>query len=461
MITWRTLFFAVASVLFVAAAAKPTSADLFGPLGLPTKALELEGSSITADDAGAGEEFGLSVSVARDWAVVGAPGDDPGGLAEAGSAYVYHRVDGAWTFFDKLIAESPAAGDNFGFSVSIGTPHNALGSVVAVGAPRTDETTGLGRAFYYECWVDTGACEIDSTVSAALAGEQVGDLFGYSVATDGYSLAVGSPYRTNAGGTHAGSVQVVHLDTVGNPQTTVTAEDADSDDYFGTSVAVSGSKLVVGSPGDDHFVGTDAGSVYVYQIEQWSCPFVEKLMASDLTADSGFGWTVATHFDLLVAGAPKVDLGEAVDAGAAYVFSREDGGAYWTERQKLVADDGVAGDHFGGAVSVSSYPEPYRVVVGAPFTDHSGAGSGTAYAFSSFDEGNSWTIDATLTHPAAAGSDFFGFAVDVSEDTVFAGAPEDDHDGLADAGSAHVFEMPLFACDFESGGTLGWSVTVP
>lgn len=445
-----------------AAAAERTSA---GPLDLLTKALELEGSTFTAGDAAAGDEYGLSVSVSRDWAVVGAPGDDPGGLAEAGSAYVYRRVDGTWTFFDKLNADTPAAGDNFGFSVSVGTqsdPASLHEAYIVVGAPRTDESTGLGRAFFFRCWTDTGSCPMDTSVAefVDLVGEQVGDLYGYSVATDGDSLAVGSPYRTHAGGVRAGTVHWVDPDDPATG-TTVIAEDADDEDYFGTSVAVSGSKLVVGAPGDDNAAGLDAGSVYVYGCSTGSCSAVTKLVADDLGPGDGLGWSVGTHFNRLVAGAPKSDLGEAEDAGAAYFYYHEYGTMVWTEQAKLVADDAAAGDHFGGAVAMNFAHDTYRVVVGAPFTDHAGAGSGTAYAFSSLDGGDTWTLDATLTHPEAAGADFFGFSVNVSEDTVLAGSPTDDHEGLTDAGSAHLFEIPLFACDFESGDTSSWSTVVP
>jgi hypothetical protein len=292
-----------------------------------------------------------------------------------------------------------------------------------------------------------------------LEGEHVGDLFGYAVATDGDSFVVGSPYRTHAGGTRAGSV--LDVDLMFHNRKTVTAEDADDEDYFGTSVADYGSNLVVGAPGDDNAAGLDAGSVYVYHRGFEAIPYRLKLVADDLAPGDGFGWAVGSHHNRMVAGAPKSDLGEADDAGAAYVFSSEDGGASWAQRQKLVAGDGAAGDHFGGAVAIDFDHDTYRVVVGAPMTDHAGAGSGTAYAFSSLDGGDSWALDATLTHPAAAGSDYFGFSADVSGDTVMVGAPADDHDGLVDAGSAYLFEMPLFACDFESGDTAEWSTTVP
>jgi hypothetical protein len=445
------------------AAADRAAADPSGPADLLAKALELEGSALTAGDAAAGDEYGLSVSVARDWAVVGAPGDELGALAEAGSAYVYHRVGGAWTFFDKLNADSPAAGDNFGFSVSVATRSGPLPTTeahVVVGAPRTDETSGLGRAFVFVCSVDEGSCAIPEVALAVLEGEHVGDLFGYAVSTDTDSFAVGSPYRNHAGGIRAGSVHVVDRRNW-FLVATVIAEDADDEDFFGTSVAVSGSKLVVGAPGDDNAAGLDAGSVHVSSCSLGSCTFVTKLLADDLGPGDGLGWSVGTHYNRLVAGAPKSDLGEAEDAGAAYFYYHEYGTLVWTEQAKLVAEGGAAGDHFGGAVAMNFAHDTYRVAVGAPFTDHSGAGSGTAYAFSSLDGGDTWTLDASITHPAAAGSDFFGFSVDVSEDTVMAGSPTDDHDGLTDAGSAHLFVIPLFACDFESGDTATWSMTIP
>ena len=76
-----------------------------------------DGGKLTAADAAAGDQFGLSVSVSGDTAVVGAFGDDDAG-STSGSAYVFVRSGGAWSQQAKLTAAGAAAGDQFGRSVS-------------------------------------------------------------------------------------------------------------------------------------------------------------------------------------------------------------------------------------------------------------------------------------------------------------------------------------------------------
>ena len=62
--------------------------------------------------ANIGDNFGLAVAVDGDLAVVGVPADDPGGLTNAGSAYVFDVTTGA--LVATLNNPAPAAFDFFG-----------------------------------------------------------------------------------------------------------------------------------------------------------------------------------------------------------------------------------------------------------------------------------------------------------------------------------------------------------
>mgnify|MGYP002622193944 CR=1 FL=1 len=78
----------------------------------------MQQQKLTASDAAPGEFFGGSVSVDGDTAVVGGlSGDDIG--ADSGSAYVFVRNSGNWTQQQKLTASDAAPGDYFGISVSV------------------------------------------------------------------------------------------------------------------------------------------------------------------------------------------------------------------------------------------------------------------------------------------------------------------------------------------------------
>jgi len=158
--------------------------------------------------------------------------------------------------------------------------------------------------------------------------------------------------------------------------TKLTASDAQTADFFGDSVAVSGDTAVVGADLEDAG-GDDAGAAYVFQrdqggVDNWG--EVRKLTASDAQAGDRFGIRVAASGDTAVVGAYLESAGGEF-AGAAYVFQRNEGGAdNWGEAKKLTASDAQAGAVFGFSVAVSGD----TAVVGAPSESEAGSVAGAA-----------------------------------------------------------------------------------
>ena len=112
-------------------------------------------AKLTASDAAAGDQFGRSVSISGDTALVGAVGDDDAG-SDSGSAYVFVRSGTTWTQQSKLTAGDAAAFDFFGFSVSIS------GDTVLVGAQGDDDAgTASGSAYIFELAVDCVQAALD------------------------------------------------------------------------------------------------------------------------------------------------------------------------------------------------------------------------------------------------------------------------------------------------------------
>ena len=99
---------------------------------------------ITGTDAAAEEDFGWSVSIYGDRALVSAPFDDISGILNRGSAYTFKRATtGIWTLEAKLVASDGAADDYFGYSVCI------FNNQVIVGAPYDDIVSALDRGSAY------------------------------------------------------------------------------------------------------------------------------------------------------------------------------------------------------------------------------------------------------------------------------------------------------------------------
>ncbi len=120
-------------------------------------------------------------------------------------------------------------------------------------------------------------------------------------------------------------------------------------------MAVSGNTAVVGAYREDAG-GSNAGAGYVFVRDEggagnWGQ--VKKLLASDAQSEDIFGWSVALNGDTAVVGAQSEDAGGS-NAGAVYVFGRDEGGAgNRGQVKKLTAADAQAGDFFGQSVTVS------------------------------------------------------------------------------------------------------------
>ena len=100
-------------------------------------------AKLTASDAAAGDRFGTSVAVSGDTAVVGAYFDDDAG-SSSGSAYAFVRTGGVWMQQAKLTASDAAANDQFGYSVALS------GDTAVVGAYQDDDAgSNSGSAYVF------------------------------------------------------------------------------------------------------------------------------------------------------------------------------------------------------------------------------------------------------------------------------------------------------------------------
>ncbi len=374
-------------------------------------------AKLTASDGAAHDEFGYSVSVSGDTAVVGVIQATPGG-GFTGTAYVYVR-SGTWTPQAKLTAPDEAAGDAFGFSVSVS------GDTAVIGAYGDDNHAGndAGSAYVF---VRSGSTWNPQAKLMASDGVASGT-FGYSVAISGDTALVGA---IGPAGVYIGSAYVfVRTGTSWTQQAKLAASDGAELEYFGISVSISGDTALVGAYRDNTPV-VDAGSAYVFVRSGPTWTEQKELTASDGAAGDAFGLTVAMSGETAMVGASGHDTPAGAQAGAAYVFVRS--GSTWTE-QELTASDGAQFDGFGSSVAVSGD----RGVVGAP-GDNTPAGrsAGSAYLF--VGSGSAWIEQGKLTAPDGAADDVFGWSVSVSGDTVLVGAPDDDTTAGTDAGSAYV-----------------------
>jgi len=373
---------------------------------------------ITASDNAAGDNFGSSVSISGDYAVVGAFFDDDNGSG-SGSAYVFKRTGTSWAQEAKLIASDGATEDQFGVSVSIS------GEYAVVGAYEDDDNgDGSGSAYVFKrtgtSWVQEAKL-FPSDVAA-------GDWFGFSVSISGDYAVVGAFFNDD-NGSNSGSAYVFRrFGTLWIQETKLLPSDGAASDWFGWSVSISGDYAVVGALGDD-VNGSNSGSAYLFKRTGTSWVQEAKLLPPDGAADDFFGLSVSISGDYAVVGA-WYDDDNGSNSGSAYVFRRL--GTLWFQETKLLPSDGAAGDWFGNSISISGD----YAVVGAFYDDDNGTDAGSAYLFKR--TGTSWAQEAKLLPSDGAADDWFGLSVSISGDYAVVGAIFDDDNG-ENSGSVYEY----------------------
>jgi len=228
------------------------------------------------------------------------------------------------------------------------------------------------------------------------------------------------------------------------------AEDGDNDDWLGRRVSISDKYAIAGANRDND----DRGSAYIFENSATGWIQKTKLTALSPLAGDRFGGDVSISGEYAIVGAERNDY-NGPSSGAAYIFHRTNTG--WIQQDILVPKDGSFGDQFGCAVSIyGNY-----AIIGAHFHDD---GKGSAYIFKQDNTG--WKEEAKLTASDGTESDWFGDAVSICGEYAIVGAPLNNNYGT-NSGSAYIFERDgstwnqkkkLVAGDGQAGDEFGGSV---
>ncbi len=325
---------------------------------------------LTPNDGEADDAFGSYVAISGDTAVIGAFGDTVSTNVNQGSAYVFVRSGPTWSFQQKLTAGDGAANDIFGRSVAIS------GESIVIGAASADGTSSVDQGAAY-VFTRTGSSWTQQAKLTAADGSAL-DYFGDSVAIAGDTVIVGATEDAAGSNIQQGSAYVfTRSGTTWSQQAKLTSSDGTAFDYFGFSVAVDGDTAAIGTLQD---VGANfqQGSAYVFVRSGSTWTQQQKLTAADGAAGDSFGNSVFVLGDSLMIGAAGDTNGPNARQGSAYIFGRS--GTTWTQGQKLVASDGSAEDSFGAGVAFT----PNNAVIGSiGDTINANTFQGSAYIFSS------------------------------------------------------------------------------
>jgi len=267
-----------------------------------------------ADDRSANDFFGTSVWIAGDYAIVGVPFDDDKG-SNSGSAYIFERSGSTWSQVAKLVADDGAAGDNFGNSVSIS------GNYAIVGAHSDDNSMGANAGCVYFFQRSEGSWGNEQKF-LDINGD-ADDAFGWSVAIYGNTAIVGAYKHDDDSGDDIGSATIVkYWNDFWLPSFYLKASDRAASDSFGYSVSISANYVVVGAFNGDGIVD-DTGAAYVFQktsgddttpVTVWDQ--LVKLISSDGAAGDRFGYSVSISGPYAIVGATQ----DINSAGSVYLY---------------------------------------------------------------------------------------------------------------------------------------------
>ena len=336
-----------------------------------------------------------------------------------------------------------------GTPVVSGTASNAISLPSGHRAITVAVTSSTGTATYT---ITAHRLAHEAYIKASNTG--AGDLFGFSVALDGDTLAVGAPgegsngrginsdTQTDDSAPAAGAVYVFtrHGDTW-QQQAYIKASNTDQGDGFGASLDLDGDTLAVGafeeaSNGRGINSATEAdnsafasGAVYVFTRHSGTWQQQAYIKASNAEANDLFGVSVALDGDTLAVGANGessngrgVNSGAEADnsapgSGAVYVFTRHNG--TWQQQTYIKASNAMAGDGFGSRLALDNH----TLAVGATLLNVSGA----IYLFT--QSGGAWYEQTFVKAFNADPNDGFGISMALSGNTLASGATGESSNG--------------------------------
>jgi len=354
---------------------------------------------LTASDGATYDNFGQSVAISGDTAIIGADG---GSAATniTGYAYIFVRngTTGVWEEQQKLVASDAAIDTYFGYTVAI---DGDWAAVTAIG------TDFAGSVYMFVRDPSTGVWSEDQIVVSS--NNSTFDGFGRSMDIDGNNMIVGAEGDSGNGGAFSGSAYLFVRDPSASTgvfwseQQRLWDKNGGHQQNFGVSVSLSGDNAIVGANRDDDN-NLQSGSAFVYTRDPVSGDWTEqKILPADGAAYDEFGKSVSMLGNTAIIGADG-DSDNGFRSGSVYVYQRKASGL-WEEQQKLLATGGAKDEHFGISVVVSGD----RFVAGS-FGDNSYTGS--AFVFTNIP-----TPDITVTDSTAPINDLILAFGEVTEFT--------------------------------------------
>jgi hypothetical protein len=395
-------------------------------------------AKLSASDAASNDYFGKSIAVSLDGntALISSPSESTSPNSQNGAVYVFVFSGGVWTEQQKLLASDATSGDSFGSSLALSSD----GNTAIIGA------YSEGASFQGAAYVFTRSGGVWTQQQKLVASDRLSlDAFGISVAlsSDGNTALIGAYQEDTSPTSSNGAVYYfTRSGSVWTQQQKLLASDRSGSEFFGLSVALSSDATValIGAYVEDTSPNTNNGAVYYFTRSGSVWTEQQKLLASDAASNDYFGTTVALSSDgnTALIGAYQESTSPNTNNGAVYCFTRS--GGVWTQEAKILASDKINYHYFGASLSISS--DGNMAIIGAENEGSSiGNSTGAAYLFTR--SGGVWTQQRKFFAPDVQSEDTFGYWNQISPDgaRVMISSPFVDTSPNSNNGAVYVFDL--------------------
>ncbi len=326
----------------------------------------VEEAKLEAGTIGILDWFGWDVALSGDVLLASARNGDAF-ANNGGQVYVFRYNGNTWVEEDILTPSDGEIGD-FGFAVDV------EGDLAVVGASgRAGTVGGEGGAYVYRFngvdWV-----EEDLLLGSDLSLQS---FFGNDVAIDGNRMLVSAFNADDSTSNQAGKLYVFDYDGAQWQESAVLqSNNSNNIANLGVSVDLEGDWAIGGAPLDNE-LSSGAGAAFVYRFDGATWQFHSKLTAFDGDGFFLFGSSVDISGNRLLITADNWFPDGGTSSGKAYLFEYDDINDLWEEVDGFVPAGVSVGAAFGHAAAMQGEV----MIIGAP--EHSGAfdDSGTAFIY--------------------------------------------------------------------------------
>ena len=331
-------------------------------------------------------EFGHSVTIDGDWALVGVPKDDSNGN-RSGTAFVFQRQnDGTWIEVTELVPADNSDLDEFGWVVDL------QGNIAVIGAP-TEGEEFTGSVYVFERQLDNSWNELDKLIASD--PRQLAN-FGGTLSVDDTLMAIGAWEDGESLDEEAVYMFEQQNDGTWSEVDKVQPDTPVQNTEFGSDVALEGSLLLVGAY---KYGQNGRGTAFLFE-QQGDGTWAQQAMVDEGGSDGGLGNTVALSSGFALVGHSAF--------GQAFLYQQSQDGT-WSRLHTLVPSGNE--NRFASEVALSnnkafvtdpgdknayfyqlgeqvvSYQPPLQITTGATFDLEASSNSGLTLSYESSDPG--------------------------------------------------------------------------